>query len=114
MFNVTESPGTVYQRDCDPRFFLVVADAIDESGVKGVTLVIRNARSGAEASFAMQKAGSQSYIHQISGQSLTVGRYTYAFVATDTLGNVATTTNRSWVFDVILTCETGPGPSPSF
>jgi hypothetical protein len=92
----------------------VVADATDASGVKGVTLVIRNARSGAESSFAMQQqqAGGQSYVGQVSVQTLTVGRYTYRFIASDTLGNVAITTDRSWVFDVILTCE--PEPSPSF
>ena len=110
MFNVFDNGGTVYQRDCDPLFFLVVADATDESGVKDVTLVIKNARSGGEASFPMQQqqTGSQSYIRQVSGRTLTTGRYTYRFIAVDTVGKVATTTDRSWVFDVILTCEPEP------
>jgi hypothetical protein len=110
VFNVFANAGTVYQRDCDPLFFLVVADATDASGVKDVTLVIRNARSGGETSFPMQQqqTGSQSYIRQVSGRTLTTGRYTYRFIAVDTVGKVATTTDRSWVFDVILTCEPEP------
>jgi hypothetical protein len=116
VFNVFDNGGTVYQRDCNPQFFLVVADATDASGVKDVTLVIRDTRSGAEASFAMQQqqAGSQSWVRQVSSQTLTTGRYSYRFIAVDTVGNVATTTDRSWVFDVIATCETEPEPSPSF